>query len=117
MEQFYSRFQVDEQHVVQLGFNPYDQVLQSGLEPEVVVEGRGMINLASNNYRGLAMDPRVKQGALAALNHYGASMCGTPVATGNIDLYKRVGSRISQFLGLEALFIMKIILSACLFHK
>ncbi len=48
------------------GFDAYYRVLQSAPDTEVVVDGRRMIMLGSNNYLGLATDPRVKKAAIEA---------------------------------------------------
>ncbi len=83
MEGFYKRFQLDLSLAEKAGFNPYYPLIQSGLDERIIIDGREFINLAANNYLGLAFDSRVKNGAIRAIEKYGASMCGTPVATGN----------------------------------
>ena len=42
------------------------RVLSSPQAAEAVVDGRELINLASNNYLGLATHPRLKQAAIEA---------------------------------------------------
>src|SRR4051794_11006179 len=46
--------------------------LQSPCEPVSVFDGREVINLASNNYLGLANDPRLVEASIAAARNYGA---------------------------------------------
>lgn len=98
---FYERFNVDERITEQIGFNPYNLNIGSGLNEKIYIEGQPMIDLASNNYLGLATDQRVKKSVISAVNQYGVSLCGTPIATGSIDIYKRIESKLSQFIGLE----------------
>ena len=101
LEDFYKRYRVDESIVETMGFNPYFMQIDSGLEERILMEGRKIINLASNNYLGLAADERVKQKIIEGVQRYGASLCGTPIATGYIDLFQRMERKLSSFLGLE----------------
>lgn len=103
---FYKRISIDESLVEKSGFNPYYIEINSGLEERVLIEGKEMINLASNNYLGLAADSRVKQAVIEAVEKYGASLCGTPIATGYIDLYKNMEQKLSEFVGLEDTIIL-----------
>lgn len=102
---FYRRLSVNESLAEITGHNPYYLTLGSGLKESVLIKGRNMIDLASNNYLGLATDNRVKHAAREAIQHYGVSLCGTPIATGYIDLYQRLGEKLSRFVGLEATLI------------
>lgn len=108
MEQrdFYVRFKLDGSLAGDIGHNPYYLRIDSGLDEKVLVNGREMINLASNNYLGLASDERVKQAAIEAIHKYGVSLCGTPIATGYIDLYKRLEAKLAKFIGLEETIIL-----------
>jgi len=82
---------LDRSLVDEIGFNPYYQIMDRDK----------YIDLASNNYLGLANDIRVKKGSLAAIEQYGTSMCGTPIATGYISLFEQLERRLSSFVGLE----------------
>ena len=99
---FYQRFTLDLTLVEKAAFNPYYPVITSGLEETVDIGGNRYIDLASNNYLGLANDARLKKVCHEALDHYGASMCATPVASGYTDLYSRLERKLSAFTGLEA---------------
>lgn len=61
-----------------------------------------MVNLAANNYLGLADDERVKNAQKRAIDAYGASLCGTPIATGTTDLALACEAALNRFVGLEA---------------
>ena len=50
-------------------------------DPEVMVDGAPHLLLASNNYLGLANDPRVVAGARAALDAYGAGAGASRLVT------------------------------------
>lgn len=103
---FYRRYRLDKSLEEQTGFNPYYHKIRSGLSHPVLVDGESFMDLASNNYLGLAADPRVKAAAVAAVEKYGASLCGTPVATGYSDLFHRVEERLARFVGLDAAILL-----------
>jgi len=94
--------QVEEDKLVhELRFNPYYQTIDSGADLYVKINGEQYLNLASNNYLALAHHPEIIAAMKNALDKYGASMCGTPVACGKVDLYQQAADYISGFLGLE----------------
>ena len=53
--------------VMAAGFYPYFRVVESEQNPEVVVEGKKMIMLGSNNYLGLTSHPKIKEAAIEAI--------------------------------------------------
>lgn len=105
-DKFYERYKLDKNIVEKIGFNPYYRELKSALSDPISIEGENFINLASNNYLGLADDERVKEAACRAIKSYGTSLCGTPIATGYIDLFKAVEDKLSVFIGLESLVLL-----------
>lgn len=106
LRDFYNRFSLDESLAEVAGHNPYYLRIESGLDNRIRVNGQEMIDLASNNYLGLATDSRVKQVAMEAVQKYGVSLCGTPIATGYLDLYQRLEAKLSSFVGLEETLIL-----------
>ena len=47
-------------------------VLEGANEAEIILDGKKVINLSSNNYLGFANHPRLKKGAIEAVEKYGA---------------------------------------------
>ncbi len=87
------------------GFDAFYRVLQSAPDAEVVVEGRRLIMLGSNNYLGLADDPRVKKAAAEATAAWGAGTTGSRCLNGTLDLHAQLEVRLARFFGRdEALF-------------
>jgi 8-amino-7-oxononanoate synthase len=84
------------------GFDAYYRVLQSACETEVVVEGRRLLMLGSNNYLGLAADPRVKKAARDAVDAFGAGMTGSRCLNGTLELHTDVERRLARFLRRDA---------------
>ncbi|MFC1806871.1 aminotransferase class I/II-fold pyridoxal phosphate-dependent enzyme [Candidatus Omnitrophota bacterium] len=98
---FYANLKVDKSLVDKYEFNPYYCSIESGLNDPIIIDGKEFINLASNNYLGLAADKRVIEAITLATQKYGASMCGTPIATGSMVILKRLEQRLSDYVGLE----------------
>ncbi len=84
------------------GFDAYYRVLQSACDTEVVVDGRRMIMLGSNNYLGLAADPRVKRAAAEAVERWGAATAGSRCLNGTTELHAELEKRLARFLGRDA---------------
>ncbi|MEU2347191.1 aminotransferase class I/II-fold pyridoxal phosphate-dependent enzyme [Modestobacter sp. NPDC049651] len=65
-------------------------------------DGRERLNLGSNNYLGLAGDPRVVEAAAAALHRYGTSATGSRVLNGTSRLHLTLEEELAAFYGTEA---------------
>ncbi|MGI6193713.1 MAG: 8-amino-7-oxononanoate synthase, partial [Christensenellales bacterium] len=57
----------DAEMARQSGLYPYFHALETGQDTEVVMDGRNIIMLGSNNYMGLTSDPRTIAAAHEAL--------------------------------------------------
>jgi 8-amino-7-oxononanoate synthase len=80
---------------------PYFRTLQSPAAPVVEMEGAERIMLGSNNYLGLTADPRVMQGARAALERYGTGLTGSRLLNGTLDLHLELEREIADWMGTE----------------
>src|SRR6478609_6118194 len=77
----------DAARVRQTGYYSFFRVIESAQDPEVVIGGRRMVMLGSNNYLGLTNDPRVKEAAIAAIRKYGSGCAGSRFLNGTLDLH------------------------------
>ncbi|MFC1704089.1 8-amino-7-oxononanoate synthase [Candidatus Omnitrophota bacterium] len=77
-------------------------LVESQPMPKVKVDGRSVINLCSNNYLGLASDPRIKQAAIKAIEEYGVGSTASRLVCGNSTLHKELEERLARFKGTEA---------------
>ena len=59
------------------------------------IEGRDLLNLTSNNYLGLAADPRVVEAAASAAREYGASVSASRLLCGATPLHERLEERLA----------------------
>jgi len=84
------------------GYYPYFHVLESAPGPEVVIAGQTMLMLASNDYLGLAHDPRVQAAAAHALHHYGTGCCSSRFLAGTLRIHEKLETRLAAFVRKEA---------------
>jgi len=78
------------------------RALESASEPEVVLNGRRVLCLASNNYLGLAAHPEVVDAAADAARRYGAGAGSARLITGGNVLHDELEARLADFKGAEA---------------
>src|SRR6266545_2768800 len=71
--------------------------LQSACEPLSRFDGREVINLASNNYLGLANHPRLVEAAVDAARQYGAGSGAVRTISGTMTLHLELELRIAEF--------------------
>ncbi len=77
--------------------------MRSGSRPgRAVVDGRERLVLCSNDYLGLAADPRVVEGACAAARRYGAGATAARALSGDTDLHRELEAELAAFKGAEA---------------
>jgi 8-amino-7-oxononanoate synthase len=84
------------------GLYPYFLPLEDTEGTEVVIEGRKILMIGSNNYLGLTTDPRVRKAAIDAVKRYGTSCTGSRFLNGTLALHKEAEERLAQFVGKEA---------------
>ena len=70
--------------------------------PLIRIDGKRVLNFCSNNYLGLANDPRLIRAGVAALRRYGAGSGAARLISGNFPLHEELESRLAQFKGTEA---------------
>ena len=61
-----------------------------------------LLDLASNDYLGLARDPRVTGAAAEAALRWGAGSTGSRLVTGSTDLHTRLEADLADFVGARA---------------
>jgi 8-amino-7-oxononanoate synthase len=80
---------------------PYFRLIESEAGPVMEMEGHEVIMLGSNNYLGLTGDPRVKQGARDALEHYGTALTGSRFMNGTTPLHVDLEREIADWMQTE----------------
>ena len=70
--------------------------------PRVLLDGRPVLLLCSNNYLGLADHPRVREAAAEAAMRYGAGSGASRLISGNMTIHRRLEEALAAFKGAEA---------------
>lgn len=76
--------------------------LESPCEPISRYDGREVINLASNNYLGLANHPKLKEAAIAATREFGVGSGAVRTISGTMAMHMELERRIAAFKHVEA---------------
>ena len=72
-------------------------VLESPCEPISRFDGREVINLASNNYLGLADHPKLIEAQVNAARKYGAGSGAVRTISGTMSIHMQLEERIAAF--------------------
>jgi 8-amino-7-oxononanoate synthase len=88
--------------VQQMGMFPYFIPIDQAEGPEVIIDGRRLLMIGSNNYLGLSNDPRVKEAAIEAIRKYGTSCTGSRFLNGTLHMHIELEERLAKFVNLEA---------------
>jgi glycine C-acetyltransferase len=76
--------------------------LESPCEPVSTFDGKEVINLASNNYLGLANHPKLVEAAIDATRRFGAGSGAVRTISGTMSLHVELERRIAAFKNVEA---------------
>lgn len=85
-----------------LGTYPYFTPIQEVKGNRVVINGKEMIMVGSNNYLGLIDHPKVMQAAKDAIDKYGVATCGSRLLNGTLDIHVELEKRLARFMQSEA---------------
>jgi glycine C-acetyltransferase len=78
------------------------RTLESACEPVSRFDGREVINLASNNYLGLANHPKLVEASVDAAKRFGAGSGAVRTISGTMSLHVQLEERIASFKNVEA---------------
>jgi 8-amino-7-oxononanoate synthase len=70
--------------------------------PRVMLDGREVILLCSNNYLGLANHPAVREAAATAALRWGTGAGASRLISGSMTLHRRLEERLAEFKGTES---------------
>ena len=71
----------------------------------VQMDGRALVNFGSNDYLGLAADPRLSRAVVEAVRHEGWGSGASPLVTGHATAHQRLADRLAEFEGAEAVLV------------
>src|ERR1700739_17631 len=84
------------------GTAPKLRVLEGEQKPVCVIDGREVINLASNNYLGLTTHKALRKAAIEAVRKYGVGAGAVRTIAGTMKLHMELEEHIARFKNVEA---------------
>jgi 8-amino-7-oxononanoate synthase len=78
------------------------RTIESAQGPKVLLDGREVLLLCSNDYLGLAGDQRVRDAAAQTAQRWGAGAGGSPLVSGHMGIHRELEQRLAELKGTEA---------------
>jgi 2-amino-3-ketobutyrate coenzyme A ligase (EC 2.3.1.29) len=78
------------------------RTVESAVSAWMVVDGKRVLNLSSNNYLGFANEPRLREAAKRALDEYGIGPAAVRTISGTMSLHLILEKLLAEFKGAEA---------------
>ena len=85
----------------------HPRVLETEQKATVVMDGREVITLSSNNYLGLTVHPHLRQAAIEAIEHYGVGSGAVRTIAGTMTLHNELEEKLARFKHTEASLTMQ----------
>src|SRR5689334_23508159 len=85
----------------ELGLHRRTRLVSGPQGPRVVLDGRPVLLLCSNNYLGLADHPRVREAAADAAMRWGVGSGASRLVSGTMTIHRRLEERLAAFKGRE----------------
>jgi 8-amino-7-oxononanoate synthase len=84
------------------GVYPYFIPITGSEDTEILIDGKRLIMVGSNNYLGLTHHPKVLEAAEAASRRYGTGCTGSRFLNGTLDLHEKLEADLADYTGYEA---------------
>jgi glycine C-acetyltransferase/8-amino-7-oxononanoate synthase len=84
-----------------LGLSRRTRLVSGPQGPHVVLDGKPVVLLCSNNYLGLADHPRVRTAAADAAMRWGVGAGASRLVSGTMTVHRRLEERLAAFEGRE----------------
>src|SRR6266566_3240092 len=86
----------------ELGLRRRLRLISGPQGPRVILDGRPVLLLCSNNYLGLADHPRVREAAADAAMRWGVGAGASRLVSGNMTVHRRPEEQLAEFKGSAA---------------
>lgn len=100
-EKFVSRIREELAEIQTAGLFKKERIITSEQGPEIVVNGKKVLNFCANNYLGLSSHPKVIEAAHKAIDSHGYGMSSVRFICGTQDIHKELEQKLATFLGTE----------------
>ena len=87
--------------IERLGLSRRLRTISGPQGPRVLLDGEPVLLLCSNNYLGLADDPRVREAAAEAAMRWGVGAGASRLVSGTMTIHRRLEERLAAFKGSE----------------
>ncbi len=91
--------------VIALGYYPYFRAIESDQDTKVLMNGKEVLMLGSNNYLGLTNHPEVKEAAIQAVRDFGTGCAGSRFLNGTLRIHLQLEEKLAQFMNKEAVLL------------
>ncbi|MEZ5277522.1 MAG: pyridoxal phosphate-dependent aminotransferase family protein [Opitutaceae bacterium] len=108
------RCRTDQASVLRRKYAPWYHTFESQQGTRVVLDGRELVMLSSNDYLGLTSHPKVIEAAERALRMWGSSTTGARLSNGSRRYHQELEETLAAFLGKEACHITSAGYLSCL---
>lgn len=100
-ESFVKRVEQELQEIEAAGLFKTERIITSEQGPEIIVNGKTVLNFCANNYLGLSSHPAVIEAAHKAINSHGYGMSSVRFICGTQDIHKELEQKLASFLGTD----------------
>lgn len=100
-EKFVARIKNEVSEIEAAGLFKKERIITSEQGPEIIVNGKTVLNFCANNYLGLSSHPKVIEAAHKAIDTHGYGMSSVRFICGTQDIHKELEKKIAEFLGTE----------------
>ncbi len=100
-EHFVHRIKSELAEIENAGLFKKERIITSEQGPEIIVNGKTVLNFCANNYLGLSSHPKVIEAAHKAIETHGYGMSSVRFICGTQDIHKELEEKVAKFLGTE----------------
>ena len=100
-QSFVERIKKEIEEIKTLGLYKNERVISSAQGPEIMVNGKKVLNFCANNYLGLSSHPKAIEAAHAYIDSHGYGMSSVRFICGTQDIHKELEKKLATFLGTE----------------
>jgi glycine C-acetyltransferase len=83
------------------------RVVESRQGPEIVLDGKRVLNFSSNDYLGFSQHPRIMEAAKKAIDDYGVGSGAVRTIVGTLDIHQQLEARLAGFKHTEATLVLQ----------
>jgi len=98
---FTERIKTELEEIQAAGLFKTERIITSEQGPEIIVNGRSVLNFCANNYLGLSSHPKVVEAAKKYIDYRGFGLSSVRFICGTQDIHKELEKKLADFLGTE----------------